>query len=113
GGYGYTGKLLAKHLLAETDATIIVSGRNIQKAQTFVKELNTPRATARQVDAADYQNLSQALQGVTLCLVAAPTTLHTDNVIRACIDAHVDYLDVQFSSAKLKALHAAENEIKQ
>ncbi len=113
GGYGYTGKLLAKHLLAETDATIIVSGRNIQKAQTFVKELNTPRATARQVDAADHQNLSQSLQGVTLCLVAAPTTLHTDNVIRACLDARVDYLDVQFSSAKLKALHAAKNEIKQ
>lgn len=112
GGYGYTGKFLAKHLLAETDANIIVSGRNIQKAQAFVTELNTPRATARQADATDYPCLLQALQGVTLCLVAAPTTHHAKTVIRACIDAHTDYLDVQFASSKLKALYAAEESIK-
>ncbi|MBL8062382.1 MAG: saccharopine dehydrogenase NADP-binding domain-containing protein [Anaerolineales bacterium] len=112
GGYGYTGKFLAKHLLAHTDATIIISGRNLEKAQAFVNELNDPRATARQADASDHKSLTQALQGVTLCLVAAPTTHQTDNVIRACIDSRVDYLDVQFAASKLKALHAAENEIK-
>jgi len=65
------------------------------------------------VDASDFNSLAQALQGVTLCLVAAPTTHHAETVVRACIEAHVDYLDVQFSSKKLKALYAAENEIKQ
>lgn len=50
---------------------------------------------------------------MTLCLVAAPTTFHARTVIRACIAAHVDYLDVQLSSKKLSALYAAEKEIKQ
>lgn len=112
GGYGYTGKFLAKHLLAYTDVDIIIAGRNLQKAKTFVDELNSPRATARLADAADRSSLTQALQGMTLCLVAAPTTSHTESVIRACIDAHVDYLDVQFATSKFKALYAAEDEIK-
>jgi saccharopine dehydrogenase (NAD+, L-lysine-forming) len=34
-------------------------------------------------------------------------------VIRACLDAGVDYLDVQFAASKLLALRSAENEIRQ
>jgi hypothetical protein len=113
GGYGYTGKFLAKHLLAQTNVEIVISGRNLEKAKTFADELNDSRVSVRQADAADLQSLTQALQGVTLCLVAAPTTQHAGTVIRACIDAHVDYLDVQYSSRKLGALYAAEKEIKQ
>lgn len=113
GGYGYTGKLLARHLLAQTNANIIISGRNLEKAKAFARELDNPRVATRQADAADFVCLHQALQGVTLCLVAAPTTHHAETVIRACIHAHVDYLDVQFSSKKLSALYAVENEIVQ
>ena len=113
GGYGYTGKLLAKHLLAQTDVEIIISGRSLEKANSFADELHDSRVTARQVDASDFDSLKQALQSVTLCLVAAPVTHHAEIVVRACIAAHVDYLDIQFSSKKLKALYAAEEEIKQ
>ena len=113
GGYGYTGRPLAKHLLAQTDVEIIISGRSIQKAKSFVDELHDSRASARQVDASNLHDLTQALQDVTLCLVAAPTTQHAETVIRACIAAHVDYLDVQLSSKKLSALYAAEKEIQQ
>ena len=38
GGYGYTGKLLAKHLLAQTDVEIVISGRNLEKAKSFADE---------------------------------------------------------------------------
>jgi saccharopine dehydrogenase (NAD+, L-lysine-forming) len=113
GGYGYTGKLLAKHLLAQTNVEIIISGRSLEKAKSFADELNNPRVTAKQVNASSQESLAQALQGATLCLVAAPTTRHTETVIRACLEAHVDYLDIQFSSKKLGALYAAEEEIKQ
>jgi saccharopine dehydrogenase (NAD+, L-lysine-forming) len=113
GGYGYTGKLLAKHLLAQTDVEIIISGRNLEKAKSFADELSTSRVSARQVDAANLESLTRALDGATLCLVAAPVTHHAETVVRACIAARVDYLDVQFSSKKLKALYAAEEEIKQ
>ena len=112
GGYGYTGKFLAKHLLAHTDTNIIISGRNLQKACSFVNELNDPRAIARSADASDRKNLTDALQGVSLCLVAAPTTHHAETVIDACIDSRVDYLDVQFASGKLRALYSAEEKIK-
>jgi hypothetical protein len=113
GGYGYTGKLLAKYLLSQTNADIIISGRSLEKAKSFADESNDSRVTVRQVDAADFEGLKQALQGVTLCLVAAPITHHAETVVRACIAAHADYLDIQFSSKKLKVLFAAEEEIKQ
>jgi saccharopine dehydrogenase (NAD+, L-lysine-forming) len=113
GGYGYTGKLLAKHLLAQTNVNIIISGRSLEKATSFADELNDSRVTVRQADAANLESLTSALQGVTLCLVAAPSTHHAETVIRACINTHVDYLDVQLSSQKLNALFAARNEIKQ
>ncbi len=113
GGYGYTGKFLAKHLLAQTDVNIIIAGRSLEKAQAFADGLNDSHVTARRADASDLDSLTRALQNVSLCLVAAPTTHHAETVIRACINARVDYLDVQLSSKKLNALFAARNEIKQ
>lgn len=112
GGYGYTGKLLAKYLLAETDVHIVIAGRSLEKAQAFVDELADPRACAQKVDASEAATLQPALQDVDLCLVAAPTTHHAETVIYACLAARVDYLDVQFSAAKLKALQAAEKQIR-
>jgi saccharopine dehydrogenase-like NADP-dependent oxidoreductase len=113
GGYGYTGKLLVKHLLAQTDFEIIVSGRNLEKAQAFTAKLNNPRLRALRVDAADSNSLRPALQGVDLCLVAAPvTSLDPERVIRTCIEANVDYLDVQYSTAKINLLNSLAAEIK-
>ncbi len=112
GGYGATGRLLAKHLLAQTDANIVLAGRNLDKAQALADALSSPRVSIRQVDASDEASLRAALRDSTLCLVAAPTTHHAETVIRACLAAGADYLDVQFSSAKLKSLYTAEEEIK-
>jgi saccharopine dehydrogenase (NAD+, L-lysine-forming) len=113
GGYGATGRLLAKHLLAQTEHKLIIAGRNLVKAQAFVGPLYNPRATARRVDAADPASLEQALQRVDLILVAAPTTHHTETVVRAALEAGVNYLDVQLSARKLEILHAHEKEIKE
>jgi saccharopine dehydrogenase-like NADP-dependent oxidoreductase len=114
GGYGYTGKLLVKHLLAQTDFEIIVSGRNLDKAQAFTAKLNNPRLRALRVDAADSNSLRPALQGMDLCLVAAPvTSLDPERVIRTCIETNVDYLDVQYSTAKINLLNSLAAEIKQ
>lgn len=104
GGYGYTGKLLARHLLAQTKAKIILAGRNLEKAQAFADELNDERVSTACVDATDADTLRAVLRDVNLLLVAAPTTRHAETVIRAALDAKVDYLDVQFSSKKLNIL---------
>jgi saccharopine dehydrogenase (NAD+, L-lysine-forming) len=111
GGYGATGKPLTKHLLAQTGHRIIIAGRHRDKAQAFVDSLHNNRVTARQVDAADPTSLRRALQGVDLLLVAAPTTHFTETVIRAALDAGVDYLDVQYSDRKLETLRALEKEM--
>ena len=111
GGYGATGRPLTRHLLAQTDHKIVIAGRNLNKAQTFVDLLQNPRVTAAQVDATDSLSLQRALQGVDFLLVAAPTTHHTQTVVRAALDTGVDYLDVQYSDLKLEALHAHEKEI--
>ena len=113
GGYGYTGKFLAKHLLAQTNANLVIAGRDLDKAKAFTDELNNPRVSPWRVDGSDYASLKHALHDVTMCLVAAPITRYAETVIRACIDSRVDYLDVQFSSKKLGALHAAQREIEQ
>jgi hypothetical protein len=113
GGYGYTGKLLARHLLAQTKARIILAGRNLDKAQSLANELNGERVSAVRVDAADAVSLRVALQGVDLLLVAAPTTRHAKTVICAALDAKVDYLDVQFSSRKLTILKGLAAEIEE
>lgn len=113
GGYGATGKLLARHLLTQTDANIILAGRSLDKANLYreIHFASDPRVTCARVDASDPVSLAASLRGVTLCLVAAPTTQHTGQVARACLDAGVDYLDVQFAASKLAALKALEPEI--
>jgi saccharopine dehydrogenase (NAD+, L-lysine-forming) len=98
-------------LLAQTSAQIIVGGRNLDKALDFVDSLCDPRVTAQRVDAVDSTSLRQALQRVDFLLVAAPTTHHTETVVRAALDAGVDYLDVQFADQKLATLRAHEREI--
>jgi len=112
GGYGYTGKLLTKHLLQQTDCSIIIAGRHLDRAQAFAAQMSNPRLQAMRVDAADPASLRPALARVDLCLVAAPaTTFDPGALIRTCIDAGVDYLDIQYSSAKLEILNARAAEI--
>jgi hypothetical protein len=111
GGYGATGRLLTKHLLRQTSYTIIIAGRNLEKAQAFVDSLHDPRLSARRADAADPASLKEALPGVDFLLVAAPTTHHTETVVCAALEAGVDYLDVQYADLKLQVLRAHEQEM--
>jgi saccharopine dehydrogenase (NAD+, L-lysine-forming) len=111
GGYGYTGKLLARHLLTQSNAKIILAGRNLTKARIFAEELNDSRVSTIRVDAADSDSLRAALHNVDMLLVAAPTTQYAETVIRAALDAKVDYLDIQFSQHKLDILNELAPEI--
>jgi hypothetical protein len=111
GGYGATGGPLTKHFLAQTGYNLLIAGRNLEKARAFVDSLHDPRLTARRVDAADPASLRDALHGVDLLLVAAPTTHYTETVVCAALEAGADYLDVQYADAKLEVLRAHEKEI--
>lgn len=105
GGYGNTGKLIAKHLLQETSDSkiaynlqVVIAGRNLNRAQNMATELG-PRATACQCDASDPQLVdSTCMKDVDLLVVASPTSKHVENVVRACFQHRIDYMDIQMSN---------------
>ncbi len=112
GGYGYTGRSLARHLSANTDFQIILAGRQITKAQELANQINNPRVSARQIDAADPASMRAGLRGVDFLLVAAPlTSAPPEIVIQAALEASVDYLDIQLGSRKYALLQSLEPEI--
>lgn len=72
GGAGYTGKSLARHLLEQSKAEIVLAGRRLEKVQAMADKLNADfkggRVTAVRADAADAASLKAALRGVDLLL---------------------------------------------
>lgn len=115
GGYGSTGLLLAKGLLEQSNVSLILAGRNDEKAQKTASELNqtfqTDRVRGMAVDAANLESLKKALEGVDLLLVASGTASHTKEVATTALEAGVDYLDIQYSTPKLKILESLRGEI--
>lgn len=110
-----TGKLLAKHLLDQTDVKVILAGRHLEKARALAELLNAKnnggRVSAIIMDAANKDSLLAGMDGVSMVVVAAPTTQYTENVVKACLEAKVDYLDVQLDIDKLSVLRKYEPEI--
>ncbi len=115
GGYGFAGRLLARHLLEQSEVHIILAGRHLEKAELYAEQLNTEfkggRVSALRVDASSGQSLSEALDYVDLLLVAAPVTKYADKVIHTTLDSGVDYLDIQFDVKKLALLKSLALEI--
>ena len=115
GGTGYTGRIIARHLLERSAVTVALATRHLDKAQRFANRLNSlhgdQRAEALAVDAADIESLRRAFVGCGLVVVAAPVVACLDNVFRAAIEAGADCFDLQISAAKLALLHALEGEI--
>ncbi len=112
GGYGNTGRALARHLLVRTKHEIVIAGRHPDTARRVAASLDDDRVSARQVDASNAASLQEALRGMDYLLVAAPTTHFTQNVVEAALAASVDYLDVQLSDEKLRILRSYEAQIK-
>lgn len=115
GGAGFTGRIVARHLLERSSVSVALATRRLEKAQRFVNRLNSlhgdQRAEAVAVDAADVESLRKAFAGCGLVVVAAPVVAHLDKVFRAAIEAGVDCFDLQISAAKLALLRSLEGEI--
>ena len=115
GGYGNTGMPVARLLLRETDAHVVLAGRSIEKAETAARDLNEQfpgdRVTARRADAADTASLAAAFEGVDFVLVASSTSQYAGQVARAALDAGIDYLDIHYYGKKNEQLHSLAGEI--
>ena len=78
GGYGYTGKLLTKHLLTHSQAQIILAGRNIEKAQKFADEICNERVSISCVDAAAFSRADSSVIFLGLSLPVNYMTVQTN-----------------------------------
>jgi saccharopine dehydrogenase (NAD+, L-lysine-forming) len=115
GGTGFTGKLIARHLLAQSESTVVtLAARRLDRAQALADELNGQlagqRAAAVYADAAEGASLRAAFRNQALVVVAAPTTAYAEGVIQAALEAGADYLDVQLGARKFAALQACAGE---
>lgn len=116
GGYGNTGRPLARLLLQESDAQLVLAGRNLEKAQLFANELNRKftgdRVRVDRADASDLSSLSQAFNGIDCVVMASSTTQFVRQVASAAMKAGIGYLDIQYSSKKIAYLKSIDTEIK-
>lgn len=115
GGYGHTGRHIARFLLAESDARVVLAGRNLESAEQLASQLNRQfagqRTGARKVDASSPESLAAGLKSVDFLVVASSTARHAGAVAAAALDAGVDYLDVQYSQEKSRVLMALAGDI--
>lgn len=107
GGTGFTGRLIARHLLERSDAIITIASRHLEKAEEVAGDLGREqpeRVKAAKADARDSATLRAAMTGQTLIVIAAPTTACVETVARLALELGVDYLDVQLSAKKFAYL---------
>ncbi len=117
GGYGNTGRLIAHLLLQETDVDLILAGRSITKAEEHARLLNDQfegnRVKGIYADASDTESLKQAFRGVDMVIVASSIANYAKHVAVAALDAVIDYMDIQYSTAKTSLLKSMTSEIEQ
>jgi len=117
GGYGGVGRPLARLLLQETDVRLVLAGRTIEKAQAVAAQFNSlfegERVEATYADASDMVSLEQAFRGVDFVVVASSTAKYAKEVATAALEAGIDYLDVQYSTRKVRVLKSLSKEIEE
>jgi short subunit dehydrogenase-like uncharacterized protein len=117
GGYGNTGRPLARLLLQESNARLILAGRNLDKATQMADELNLvfkgERVNEARVDASNLDSLLQAFNGIDFVVVASSTTQYMHQVITAALKTRIGYLDIQYSPTKVALLKSLARTIKQ
>jgi Saccharopine dehydrogenase NADP binding domain len=115
GGSGNTGRPLTRLILQETDAHIVLAGRNVQKASNLTAEFNQvfpgERVSWVFADAADSASLERAFQGADLVVVASSTARYAREVANAALAAGIDTLDIQYSTQKITTLKSLSAEI--
>jgi saccharopine dehydrogenase (NAD+, L-lysine-forming) len=108
GGYGNTGREVARLLLEHSNVHLVLAGRNGERAAQAAVEWNRQfpgeRVAGLAADASDAETLKRAFGGADLVVVASSTSEHTDVVAGAALEAGLDYMDPHYSAGKLKAL---------
>lgn len=100
GGYGGTGREVARLLHHLTDAEVVVAGRNGEKAAALAAELNdgasSGRASGLAVDVSDAVALARACSGRRLVVVLTATPSLSSGLLDAVLRGGADCLDCHF-----------------
>jgi saccharopine dehydrogenase (NAD+, L-lysine-forming) len=108
GGYGNTGRDVAQLLLEHSDVSLVIAGRNGTRAAQASAEWNKrfpgERVRGLAADASDRESLRRAFAGADLVVVASSTSPYVATVAAAALEAGLDYMDPNYSTAKLAVL---------
>ena len=90
GGSGFFGRLLVEDLLKHSDGEIVIASRDPRVNHTYESRVKFVIS-----DINDYESVAAAIEGAkaTICCVG-PFQGLTLNLLRACIDKRVHYIDV-------------------
>lgn len=117
GGYGSVGRHMVRLLLEHTDARLVIAGRHILHARAFAKECNEQigkeRVCATYAHAAEPESVLRAFDDASLLIVASPTGRFTEATATAALGMGCDWLDIQYYTPKLAALHRLAERIVQ
>jgi len=115
GGYGNTGREVARLLLEHTSSRLVLAGRDADKAARAAAAWNQrfagERVRGQRADAADPRSLATLFAGADLVVVASSSSPHVRTVAQAALDARIDYMDPQFSRRKLAVLEQMRPQI--
>lgn len=98
GAYGGVGKALCREILQKIPAELSVAGRNLQKVQNLVRNLQAEfsGSSIRPVvlDARDSDQLMEAFQNVDLAIITATIPDLIADVAKAALATHTDVIDI-------------------
>jgi saccharopine dehydrogenase (NAD+, L-lysine-forming) len=109
GGYGNTGRWLARLLLDHSDAQLVLAGRDGAKAAALAQQLDPKRCQGIALDGADGEALTAALrllaaQGPALLIVAASVGPQLEISVQSALEAGVCGIDTLLSTAAKHAM---------
>ncbi len=116
GGSGNAGIKIADLLLKNTGISITLAARNEKKLEIVTHQLNEQYSNDRvsyvYADASDKDSLLRAFEGNDMVVVASGTAKYVEIVASVALNTEVDYLDIHYSTKKMKILKSMEADIK-
>ncbi|MDM8545024.1 saccharopine dehydrogenase NADP-binding domain-containing protein [Candidatus Venteria ishoeyi] len=120
GGYGNAGFALAYQLLKNTQATLLIAGRNQHKAKAVAGDLNAMnaeewifRVSGTALDVTDKSDLYKVFSQVSCVILAAPLIPFLDRIVDAVVATGIDCIDLQTGGRSRRILAARKNAITQ
>lgn len=114
GGSGLQGSLLAKDIVNREGVTkVVITGRDLEKAKRVAGEIGK-KAEAVSVSATDHEALVKVMKsGDVVANMTGPGAVYAVLVMKAAIQARVNYVDINDDADPIEAQFALDREAKE